>query len=95
MQLDIHFNTTNLSGSELKRREIKAGTQNAIVLAFFQRHPDGEFTPFDVQMYCLSMTPITSVRRSMTTLTDLGYLVKTSNRRPGIYGELNYTWKII
>ena len=94
MQLDIHFNTTNLSGSELKRREIKAGTQNAIVLAFFRRHPDGEFTPFDVQPI-LPFTPITSVRRSITTLTDLGYLVKTSNRKPGIYGELNYTWKII
>jgi len=33
-------------------------------------------------------------RRAMTTLTELGYLVKTDVKKPGRYGEMNYCWKL-
>ena len=96
-QLCLYFNTTNLQGRELKDRVMRVGTQNRIILDFFKEHPGKLFTPYDIQMdllYQLRNTPITSIRRSITTLTDLGYLVKTDVKRPGIYGEMNYCWKL-
>ena len=93
-QLEIYFNTTNLRGRELRHRELKAGTQNRIIFEFFRLQGEVDYTPFEVRYRCgLMNTPITSIRRAMTTLTQMGYLVKTDNRRKGMYDELNYTWK--
>ena len=30
----------------------------------------------------------------MSNLTKAGDLIKTGNREAGIYGEMNYTWKL-
>jgi hypothetical protein len=94
-QLDIFYNTTNLAGPKLKAREIKTGTQNAVILQWFKENPGRLYTPFDIKHNCfLFNTPITSIRRAMTTLTDMGYLEKTDERRPGLYGDLNYCWRL-
>jgi hypothetical protein len=94
-QLDIFYNTASLIGRDLVLHELKAGTQNAIILQLFKARPEWLFTPFQVKdILCLDKTPITSIRRAMTTLTDLGYLVKTKTRKMGEYGELNYCWKL-
>jgi len=93
--MNRYFNTTNLPEPELKERELRAGTQNRIILDFFKSHPGQSFTPFEVQRYVnLNNVPITSIRRAMTTLTDLGYLFKTDIKRPGIYNDQNYTWRL-
>lgn len=99
-QLEIYFNTTNLQGRELKGRVMRVGTQNNIILTHFKLRPSQVFTPCEVWI-ALKMikrignnVPITSIRRSITTLTDLGFLVKTDVKRPGIYGEKNYCWKL-
>jgi hypothetical protein len=95
LQLEICYNTTGLSGAELRQREMRNGSQNRIILDFFKAHPNMLFTPFEVQRYTgLIRTPITSVRRSITTLADLGHLVKTNTMREGEYGELNHTWRL-
>lgn len=98
-QLDIFYNTTNLAGPKLKAREIKAGTQNAVILQWFRQHPGQLFTPFDIIKHCFDgrgyfIAPITSIRRALTDLTKLGYLEKTDERRPGEYGDLNYCWRL-
>jgi len=87
------FNTTNLPHSELKVRELKADSQNAKILECFANNPNIDFTPCEIWQR-FKQWPLTSIRRSITTLTDSGYLVKTSVKRPGIYGELNYTWTL-
>lgn len=98
-QLDLFHNTTCLEGSALRRREIRAGSQNSVILAYFQASM-GIFTPNEIleRLVLIGLiapnTPITSIRRAMTDLTKLGYLVKTDERRPGEYGELNYCWKL-
>ena len=94
-ELNKYFNTTGLKGKELKQHEFRTGTQNRLILDCFKERPDMELTPFEVRVMTHQIyTPITSIRRAMTTLTDMGYLVKTQKRKPGEYGELNYTWKL-
>jgi hypothetical protein len=95
-QLDIFYNTIPLSEYELRIAEMKAGTQNRVILDFFKNHPDQEWTPFQVQKYLnLFNTPITSIRRSITTLTKLGYLRMTPVKRMGEYGVFNNCWKSV
>jgi hypothetical protein len=98
-QLEIYFNTTNLKNEALKERQIKAGTQNALILSFFRDGKDYSYTPDEVHQYFTQRLygdrknwPITSVRRAITTLTDLGYLRQTGIMRKGSYGSLCNTW---
>ena len=95
MNASFH-NTTDLSGGELGASEAKAVKQEDIVIDFFRRYPDKEFTPWEVLESCPHMkhTPITSVRRAMTNLTKDGLLVKTQNKRVGTYGAKSYTWRL-
>jgi hypothetical protein len=99
-QLELFHNTTDLQGADLRRREIRAGSQNAKILEWFRDNPEKLCTPFDVLRHrfslygCYSTAPITSIRRALTDLTSLGYLVKTEERRWGEYGKLNYCWHL-
>lgn len=87
------FNTTNLSREKLREASFKAVGQNKLILDFFHRFPEREFTPFEVQRNTGIKAPITSIRRAINTLTREGYLVKTEVKREGDYGTLNYTWR--
>jgi len=91
--LNRYHNTTDLLGACLKQREIRTETQNKKVLDFFKLHPSGSFTPFEVRDALKTNSPITSIRRAITDLTDMGYLVKTDTKRPGQYGDLNNCWR--
>ena len=97
-QLDIYFPTTRMTDREIKEREIRAGSQNAQILQIFRDHPGQSFTPFEIRNIWFARlyrdVPITSIRRAITTLTKLGYLVMTSEMRPGQYGESNHTWRL-
>lgn len=93
----VYYNTVNLEGKELKKRQMKAGTQNAIILELFRNQPGTLFTPFDVYRAIGAPdhnAPITSIRRAITSLTDQGYLVKTEIKRMGGYNELCYCWTL-
>jgi hypothetical protein len=61
----------------------------------FKTHPELSFTPVDVHYNCFDeSTPLTSVRRSITTLTKKGELQQTGEQREGLFGKKNYTWKL-
>ena len=88
-------NTTNMQGDELHKREFKNGSQTRAILNFFQAHSYESFTPWEIQKAMnLSRVPITSIRRAITDLTDMGYLIKTDIRRVGDYGEMCYAWTV-
>ena len=89
----MYFNTVPIEGKELDQAFKKSGGQNRLILDFFSRHRDRDFTPFEVADNCGITAPITSVRRAINTLTDLGWLIKTGNTRPGPYGTQNNTWR--
>jgi hypothetical protein len=94
-QLDFWHNSIALLPSEKIGREKIALTQTEKILRFFQANPDKEFTPCEVwQAVGYGDMLLTSTRRSISNLTKAGDLVKTGNRRAGIYGELNFTWTL-
>jgi hypothetical protein len=94
-QLDFFHNTIGLLPSEKIGRESNALTQTEKILRFFEAHPNEEFTPCEVwQAVGYGTLLLTSVRRSISNATKAGDLVKTDNRRKGIYGEWNYTWRL-
>ena len=93
--VDIYHNTTGLKGKELIKRQLKAGSQNDAILKFFNRYPCRDFTPYEVwKAMNLPCTPITSIRRALSDLTKLEYLVRTDEKRLGQYGELTHCWKL-
>ena len=99
-QMNLFHNTLDLPESELKVRQLKAGSQNEKILQWFRQNPGKLYTPFDIIKHCFNgygyfNAPITSIRRAMTDLTKLGYLEKTKEKRAGEYGELNYCWKLL
>jgi hypothetical protein len=94
-QLEMFHNTIGLLPSEKLGREKLALTQTEKILRFFHANPDKEFTPCEVwQAVGYADMLLTSIRRSMSNLVKAGELVKTDNRKIGLYGEWNYTWKL-
>lgn len=92
-----YFNTTNLSGDNLKTASIKALTQEQAILKFMRKRYATKFTPDELCDKVFNNTvPITSVRRALTNLTcdDIGELIKTETKRAGRYGKLTHTWKV-
>lgn len=90
-----YYNTTDLVGDELRERIANAASQEKKVKAFFEGHPEKQFTPFEVRDAIFSGgTPITSVRRAITNLTDEEVLKKTDNQREGLFGEPNHLWTL-
>ena len=92
----MYYNTTGLKGIELNETLVKTGKQDDIIREVFDRYPVIELTPFDVESILEDngvKYPITSIRRSINTLTGKGMLKKTDNRKKGLYGRDNYLWK--
>lgn len=101
MQTEINFhNTVHIQGTEQEKADCKAYTQDQLVLNFFRNNADQEFTPAEVYKSMLQqktineLTPITSIRRAICNLTTACYLVKQQTKRPGMYGMVNFTWKL-
>ena len=89
------YNTTKESGADLKKSKEKTFSQSEKILNFFEDNKGKSFTPFDVLKNVFGEnTPITSIRRSMTDLERLGRLKKTKEQRVGLYGKMNYCWKL-
>mgnify|MGYP003114690559 FL=1 len=91
------YNTTQQTGEELKTSWIDTAKQDEIILLLFARNQDMTFTPFDIQNILKhdydKDYPITSIRRSISNLTEIEALEKTSTKRKGKYGKKNYCWK--
>jgi len=90
------FNTVNESGKELQDCIDKVKSQADRILDLM---PQGvELTPPDVhKLYEAKYghVPITSIRRAMTDLSNLGKLEKCNSQRREAYGVKNYKWKKI
>lgn len=87
------YNTINLQSDQLKKAQEQTSAQAVKVLAFFAGNPSVGFTPFEVADR-FNAWPITSVRRAISDLTKLNFLVKCEEMKPGKYGKPNFTWKL-
>ena len=92
---DSYHNTNGEASPVLERSERKASRQEDVILQLFKR--GGEYTPDEVwqKLYAGTMVPITSVRRAITNLTNLGQLEKTDKQRVGMYGKQVYVWGVV
>ena len=91
----MYFNSTNLHGQQLSGYRVRASRQDDSILEFFLANPKAEVTPNDLHRMIPSLmgAPLTSVRRSFSTLTDRGYLLKTDEQIPGPYGNPITLWR--
>jgi hypothetical protein len=94
-QTEIYFNTTNLSGQDLKSKWGKVVGQNGEILEVFANHPHVKYSPWAIFYILNEKAPITSIRRGITTLEALGYLQKTTSRvRCGPYEDFSFEWQL-
>ena len=91
-----YFNTTNESGTTLKNNVAKAKSQEVNLYNLIKRYDcfiECGITPS--QAYNIQVNyPITSIRRALTNLTKQGKLIKTNEKRIGMYGRSEYVWKL-
>jgi len=90
----MFYNTINITGDELNDFRGKTITQSEKILAYFKRHPFNLFTPIEIYNAMGKRFLLTSVRRSMSDLTEEGYLVKTDKQAKELYGAPNYKWRL-
>lgn len=91
------FNTTALSGDALKEAIQRAGKQDDAVLLLFKnwRKPLSPSQVMTIMQKAGKMWPLTSIRRSITTLTQKGDLVKSTGKMvKGMYGDPEHVWEI-
>ena len=96
MTADSFYNTINLAGKELDDAQRAALTQEQIILRWFVRQGvDYQCGPSKVHDIVFDKeTPLTSVRRAMTSLTRRGDLVKSNALIMGTYGKPEHLWNV-
>lgn len=98
-RISSYQNTTHESGARLREYELKADSQDRLILNYLKHHPYSNFTPSEVnEHFEWKNWDINGVRRCLTTWTK-GYngrpklLVKTGEKREGSKGRNEYCWK--
>jgi Fe2+ or Zn2+ uptake regulation protein len=95
MQNKQFYNTIGLKGKNYHKAIQNAHTQSERILTIL-KFKKVAMTPFDVwheyQKY-YPPCPVTSIRRSLTNLTQQGFLEKSETMGMGIYGMPNNKWK--
>lgn len=93
-----YFNTTAQAGELLRQHKACAKGQDLLVLSAFLS-AGSPLGPSEVHQALArtgaisSHVPITSIRRSVTTLTQRGLLEKTAAMRDGLYGREEHCWR--
>lgn len=88
-----YYDTTGVSAENQQKFEAAAQKQDDRILTIFKSNPTYLFTPFDIH-FMMPSVPLTSVRRSISNLTEQKLLVKTGTKKMGSYGRENLTWKL-
>lgn len=95
LPLRRYFPTVPLSPEALAEAVLQAKEQDAAVLALFDAHP-GPMPPSEVWQLGQAHGRrwlLTSVRRSINTLTRAQVLVKLADTVPGLYGRPEHLWR--
>jgi hypothetical protein len=97
---EMYYNTTNETGISLKTNFEKADNQTQLTLAVFQTYPNDNLSANDVWSFLIDnesineQTPLTSIRRAITDLTNQDRLVKTDKKVLGLAGRKTYNWRL-
>jgi|TARA_R100001480_G_C4693864_1_gene176541 predicted ArsR family transcriptional regulator len=90
-----YYNTTREKGKQLKVNWNKSESQDIKVMEYFNKHK--EASPSQVWMSFVKdggRVPMTSIRRSITNLTQDNYLIKSEKKKQGYYGRPEYIWSL-
>lgn len=90
------FNTTSLTGDDLRHAIRQAESQDDAILAIY-RASKRPLSPSEVWAECESAGkrwPLTSCRRAITTLTEAGALVRLETKRTGVYSRPEHLWEV-
>lgn len=93
--MQTYHNTNGLTGDDLKNAIIEAQNQQEAILMIFQKNKGKLFQPSEILKIAKKSGKnllLTSVRRSLTNLTDEGHLIKTHFQGKGIYGKPEHKW---
>ncbi len=86
-----YYNTVSESGQQLDLFKSKANTQDERILELFK--VSGKLSASLI--FPLMNCPITSIRRSLNTLENNMKIMKLEVKVRGMYGRLEYLYKII
>ena len=90
------YNTTNESGTQLQMFTDKGISQEDKIMVIFKQHY--RLTAYECWVHFTETyktnTPLTSIRRGITNLTDRNRLVMTDIKKVGGYARDNYTYKL-
>jgi len=93
LQMDF-FNTIHLDGEELYDAVKNVVKQNERIYQLMKLSGK-KYTPFEMHRVYekfFAKTPVTSIRRAMTTLTNDNRLIKLDEMKAERYGKPNYLW---
>jgi len=92
----MYYNTTNLTGSVLRKSINNAKSQYKKVKIILQQSPYSSHTPEDVweKYFKGNNIPLTSIRRAFSVLQKDGIIFKQSYMVPGKYGKKIHTWRV-
>lgn len=83
------------AAQEIKRGEGKARQQEEAILAFYRANPGRGFAPSQVWQRVGPTWLLTSVRRSISNLTDRKNLRMTGDRRLSPFGAMEHLWELV
>jgi Fe2+ or Zn2+ uptake regulation protein len=95
--LKIFHNTIKLVGKKLDEARKSARNQNERIYLIFLQNKGKNMTPFQVHSEYNKLypnVPVTSIRRSMTYLTENSMIQKLDSMDKGIYGKNNHQWTL-
>ena len=87
-----YYNTVHESGATLRKSKAKADTQSQLILHYFQAYPNFSFTPYEISD-AFPDYDLSSIKRSITDLTDSGHLVKSKTLVMERKGKKNHEWR--
>lgn len=93
-QIDI-FEAMLINEREVEIGKIHPESDKRLIYEFFKNHAGQSYTPFEVlRELRFDDFKITSVRRAISDLTDIGVLIDTKKKRKGPLGRNNNLWSI-
>ena len=88
------YNTTLESGFRLRHYEQQAVSQEVQVLDFFEDNPNRLITRCELHRLILKRCPVSSITRALANLKKSGKIIRTSEKRDGMYGRPMFCWKL-
>ena len=94
------YNTIGTTGAELKKFQRQTETQEIMILALLEEHPQEEMTKHEIKTHLVRLgkmherTPESSISRALTDLMNEGKVLKLDKMRMGEFDKPNHLWKL-